>query len=66
MSTTEFKKYQFGDTEFVVPARYIELSERGMGAQGAVWWVIYTYKSCVYQANKTKGGCGGGGRFCVN
>lgn len=33
----EFRKYQFGDTEFVVPSRYIELSERGMGAQGAVW-----------------------------
>lgn len=35
--TMEFKKYQFGDTEFVVPSRYIELKERGMGAQGAVW-----------------------------
>lgn len=39
-NTMEFRKYQFGDTEFVVPSRYIELSERGMGAQGAVWWVF--------------------------
>lgn len=32
-----FQKYQFGDTEFVVPNRYVQLAERGMGAQGAVW-----------------------------
>lgn len=33
----EFQSYQFGDTEFRVPPRYIELSARGLGAQGAVW-----------------------------
>lgn len=33
----EFQSYQFGDTEFRVPPRYIELSVRGLGAQGAVW-----------------------------
>lgn len=34
---TEYQTYHFGDTEFVVPKRYIELSARGIGAQGAVW-----------------------------
>lgn len=32
-----YQTYHFGDTEFNVPARYIELSARGLGAQGAVW-----------------------------
>lgn len=32
----QFNRHVFGDTEFVVPARYIELSARGSGAQGAV------------------------------
>jgi len=31
-----FVRYTFGDTEFVVPKRYIELSARGTGAQGMV------------------------------
>lgn len=38
---TEYKSYQFGDTEFVVPTRYEGLSARGFGAQGAVWWVLF-------------------------
>lgn len=33
----EYQTYHFGDTEFKVPVRYIELSARGIGAQGAVW-----------------------------
>lgn len=33
----KYKSYQFGDTEFLVPFRYQELSARGFGAQGAVW-----------------------------
>lgn len=33
----EFRKYQFADMEFEVPSRYVELQEKGMGAQGAVW-----------------------------
>lgn len=32
-----YQSYQFGDTEFQVPTRYISLSARGVGAQGAVW-----------------------------
>lgn len=36
----EYIRYTFGDTEFVVPSRYIELSARGTGAQGMVWWVF--------------------------
>lgn len=32
-----FQSYQFGDTEFEVPSRYIGLSARGFGAQGTVW-----------------------------
>lgn len=32
-----YQNYQFGDTEFLVPTRYISLSARGIGAQGAVW-----------------------------
>lgn len=32
-----FTRYTFGDTEFNVPSRYIELSARGTGAQGMVW-----------------------------
>lgn len=32
-----YQSIQFGDTEFVVPPRYINLSARGIGAQGAVW-----------------------------
>lgn len=32
-----YQNYVFGDTEFVVPERYVELSARGSGAQGAVW-----------------------------
>ena len=31
-----FVRYTFGDTEFVVPRRYVELSARGTGAQGMV------------------------------
>lgn len=30
----DYVKYTFGDTEFLVPSRYIELSARGTGAQG--------------------------------
>lgn len=32
-----YQSYHFGDTEFRVPSRYVELSARGIGAQGAVW-----------------------------
>lgn len=32
-----YTRYTFGDTEFIVPSRYIELSARGTGAQGMVW-----------------------------
>jgi hypothetical protein len=32
----DYVKYTFGDTEFLVPSRYIELSARGTGAQGMV------------------------------
>ena len=32
-----YEKYQFGDTEFVVPTRYIRLEPKGIGAQGTVW-----------------------------
>lgn len=32
-----FNKYQFEDIEFEVPARYTQLSARGLGAQGTVW-----------------------------
>lgn len=35
-----YTRYTFGDTEFIVPSRYIELSARGTGAQGMVWWVF--------------------------
>lgn len=30
---------EFGDTEFSVPSRYLELAPKGVGAQGMVWWV---------------------------
>lgn len=33
----EYIQYQFGDTEFFVPSRYVNLSPRGIGAQGTVW-----------------------------
>lgn len=36
-----FVTYQFGDTEFIVPSRYQELSPRGIGAQGTVWYVSF-------------------------
>lgn len=36
-SKTVYQSYHFGDTEFQVPPRYISLSARGIGAQGAVW-----------------------------
>lgn len=36
-SNDNFTRYQFGDTEFIVPARYVELFARGTGAQGMVW-----------------------------
>lgn len=32
-----FERFQFGDTEFEVPTRYIRLIARGFGAQGTVW-----------------------------
>lgn len=32
-----YQSYHFGDTEFLVPHRYISLGPRGVGAQGAVW-----------------------------
>lgn len=35
--TPNYTRYTFGDTEFIVPSRYIELSARGTGAQGMVW-----------------------------
>ncbi|XP_059618772.1 stress-activated protein kinase JNK isoform X1 [Phlebotomus argentipes] len=31
-----FQRYQFGDTEFEVPNRYVGLTARGLGAQGTV------------------------------
>ncbi|XP_031632649.1 stress-activated protein kinase JNK-like [Contarinia nasturtii] len=31
-----YQSYHFGDTDFLVPPRYISLSARGIGAQGAV------------------------------
>lgn len=31
------ERFQFGDTEFIVPSRYIGLRARGIGAQGTVW-----------------------------
>uniref|UniRef100_A0A8D8IXL4 Stress-activated protein kinase JNK n=1 Tax=Culex pipiens TaxID=7175 RepID=A0A8D8IXL4_CULPI len=34
--TTPYERYQFGDTEFEVPARYIHLEAKGFGAQGMV------------------------------
>lgn len=37
MTETNFNNYVFGDTEFDVPVRYINLSPRGTGAQGMVW-----------------------------
>jgi hypothetical protein len=37
MASINYNHYVFGDTEFVVPTRYIELSPRGTGAQGMVW-----------------------------
>lgn len=39
MADANFNHYVFGDTEFDVPVRYINLSPRGTGAQGMVWWV---------------------------
>ena len=30
---------EFGDTEFSVPSRYLDLAPKGVGAQGMVWWV---------------------------
>lgn len=36
-NSQNFSRYTFGDTEFIVPSRYIELSARGTGAQGMVW-----------------------------
>lgn len=35
--SSNYTRYTFGDTEFIVPSRYIELSARGTGAQGMVW-----------------------------
>jgi hypothetical protein len=35
--SAKFQRYQFGDTEFQVPIRYVELFARGTGAQGMVW-----------------------------
>lgn len=32
-----YQTYHFGDTDFLVPPRYISLIARGIGAQGAVW-----------------------------
>lgn len=32
-----FYSVEFGDTEFRVPDRYMELAPRGYGAQGTVW-----------------------------
>lgn len=32
-----YQSYQFGDNDFIVPPRYINLFPRGIGAQGAVW-----------------------------
>lgn len=29
--------YRFGDTEFCVPERYVNLQPKGDGAQGRVW-----------------------------
>lgn len=37
MNEVVYQNYQFGDTEFLVPSRYISLVARGIGAQGAVW-----------------------------
>lgn len=34
-----FQRYLFGDAEFWVPERYVELEPKGGGAQGLVWWV---------------------------
>jgi len=28
---------EFGDTEFSVPIRYLDLAPKGVGAQGMVW-----------------------------
>lgn len=39
-----FVTYQFGDTEFIVPSRYRDLSPRGIGAQGTVWYVFLHFK----------------------
>lgn len=33
----DFYSQTFGDTEFVVPNRYINLQPKGLGAQGMVW-----------------------------
>lgn len=33
----DYQTYHFGDTDFQVPHRYVSLSARGIGAQGAVW-----------------------------
>lgn len=37
MNEVTYQRYHFGDTDFLVPPRYISLSARGIGAQGAVW-----------------------------
>lgn len=37
VTETIYRSYHFGDTEFQVPDRYVSLSARGIGAQGAVW-----------------------------
>ena len=28
---------EFGDTSFTVPSRYVNLTPKGLGAQGTVW-----------------------------
>lgn len=43
-----FVTYQFGDTEFIVPSRYINLSPRGIGAQGTVWYVFVFFKFYIF------------------
>ena len=32
-----FYTVEFGDTEFSVPSRYLDLAPKGVGAQGMVW-----------------------------
>ena len=46
-----YTRYTFGDTEFIVPSRYIELSARGTGAQGMVWWVNFHWCISTNKSN---------------